>query len=203
MVSVRLSVRPGVDLGFRTSTDGQDQVLKSRSLDGRGGRRRRMADAIILFRCDQRSLRTYWWWSFLVGSRNRRWNDWDYVCVCVCCCRCCRYVLDMARVRHIVPDPFDDNLRLVIFSDLLYVERERKKERHSPNFANTSFHRYCGIWSDPRSLWVFILWCTETARVMVFVTSLFASVVLPSWLFCDQICKDFQKRNSRLWRRWS
>ncbi len=38
---------------------------------------------------------------------------------------------------------------------------------------------------------------------MVFVTSLFALVVLPSWLFCDQICKDFQKRNSRLWRRWS
>jgi hypothetical protein len=36
MVSVRLSVRPGVDLGFRTSMDGQDQVLKSRSLDGRG-----------------------------------------------------------------------------------------------------------------------------------------------------------------------
>jgi hypothetical protein len=44
-VSVRLSVRPGVDLGFRTLTDGQDQVLKSRSLDGRGGRRRRMAAA--------------------------------------------------------------------------------------------------------------------------------------------------------------
>jgi hypothetical protein len=36
--SVRLSVRSGADLGFRTSTDGQDQVLKSRSLDGRGGR---------------------------------------------------------------------------------------------------------------------------------------------------------------------
>ncbi|CAM6060653.1 unnamed protein product [Sphagnum tenellum] len=29
------------------------------------------------------------------------------------------YVLDMARVRHIVPDPSDDNLRLVIFSDLV------------------------------------------------------------------------------------
>jgi hypothetical protein len=40
------------------------------------------------------------------------------VCVCVCC-YCCRYVLDMARVRHIVPDPSDDNLRLVIFSDLV------------------------------------------------------------------------------------
>lgn len=25
----------------------------------------------------------------------------------------------MARVRHIVPDPSDDNLRLVIFSDLV------------------------------------------------------------------------------------
>jgi hypothetical protein len=36
-VSVCLSVRPTVDLGFKTSTDGQDQVLKSRSLDGRGG----------------------------------------------------------------------------------------------------------------------------------------------------------------------
>jgi hypothetical protein len=35
-----LSVRPGVDLDFRTSTDVQDQVLKSRSLDGRGGGRR-------------------------------------------------------------------------------------------------------------------------------------------------------------------
>ncbi len=34
-MSIRLSVRPGVDLGFRTSTDGQDQVLKLRSLDGR------------------------------------------------------------------------------------------------------------------------------------------------------------------------
>ncbi len=56
MVSVRLSVRPGVDLGFKTSTDGQDQVLKSRSLDGRGGGRRRMAAAIILSKCDQRSL---------------------------------------------------------------------------------------------------------------------------------------------------
>ncbi len=56
MVSVRLSVRPGVDLGFRTSTDGHDQVLKSRSLDGRGGGRRRMAVATILSRCDQRSL---------------------------------------------------------------------------------------------------------------------------------------------------
>ncbi len=54
MVSVHLSVRPGVDLGFRTSTDGQDQVLKSKSLDGRGGRRRRMATATILSRCDQR-----------------------------------------------------------------------------------------------------------------------------------------------------
>jgi hypothetical protein len=32
-----LSVRLTVDFGFRTSTDGQDQVLKSRSLDGRGG----------------------------------------------------------------------------------------------------------------------------------------------------------------------
>ncbi len=31
MVSVRLSIRPGVDLGFRTSTNGQDQVLKSKS----------------------------------------------------------------------------------------------------------------------------------------------------------------------------
>ncbi len=30
MVSVRLSVRPGADLGFRTSTNGQD-------LDGRTG----------------------------------------------------------------------------------------------------------------------------------------------------------------------
>jgi hypothetical protein len=38
------------------------------------------------------------------------------VCLFVCCCR---YVLDMARVRHIVPDPSDDNLRLVIFSDLV------------------------------------------------------------------------------------
>ncbi len=56
MVSIRLSVRPGADLGFRTSTDGQDQVLKSRSLDGRGQRRRRMAAATILSRCDQRSL---------------------------------------------------------------------------------------------------------------------------------------------------
>jgi len=36
MVSVRLSVRPDADLGFRTSMDGQDQVLKSRSLDGGG-----------------------------------------------------------------------------------------------------------------------------------------------------------------------
>jgi hypothetical protein len=60
--SIRLSVRPGVDLGFRTSTDGQDQVLKSRSLDGRGGRRRRMTAATISSRCDQRSLRAYWWW---------------------------------------------------------------------------------------------------------------------------------------------
>jgi hypothetical protein len=42
MVSVRLSVRPGADLDFKTSTDGQDQVLKSRSLDGRRGGRRRM-----------------------------------------------------------------------------------------------------------------------------------------------------------------
>ncbi len=49
MVSVRLSVRPGADLGFRTSMDGQDQVLKSRSLDGRGGRRRRMAAANMVF----------------------------------------------------------------------------------------------------------------------------------------------------------
>jgi hypothetical protein len=40
------------------------------------------------------------------------------LCLCVCC-YCCRYVLDMARVRHIVPDPSDDNLRLVIFSDLV------------------------------------------------------------------------------------
>ncbi len=66
MVSVRLFVRPGADLGFRTSTDGQDQVLKSRSLDGRGGQRRRMAAATILSRCDQRSLRAYWWW--IVGG---------------------------------------------------------------------------------------------------------------------------------------
>ncbi len=50
MVSVRLSVRPGADLDFRTSTNGQDQVLKSRSLDGRGGWRRRMTAATILFR---------------------------------------------------------------------------------------------------------------------------------------------------------
>jgi hypothetical protein len=32
MVSVRLSVCPGADLGFRISTDGQDQVLKLRFL---------------------------------------------------------------------------------------------------------------------------------------------------------------------------
>ncbi len=37
-MSVRPSVRPGADLGFRISTDGRDQVLKSRSLDGRGFR---------------------------------------------------------------------------------------------------------------------------------------------------------------------
>jgi len=62
MVSVRLSVRlSGADLGFKTSMDGQDQVLKSRSLDGRGGQRRQMAAATILSRCDQRSLRAYWW----------------------------------------------------------------------------------------------------------------------------------------------
>ncbi len=87
------------------------------------------------------------------------------LCLCVCC-YCCRYVLDMARVRHIVPDPSDDNLRLVIFSDLvtdicmllLLLEpefeciiepcsllRERERERDSPNFVSTSFHRYCGI----------------------------------------------------------
>ncbi len=36
-----LSVHPAADLGFRISTDGQDQVLKSRSLDGRGGGGRR------------------------------------------------------------------------------------------------------------------------------------------------------------------
>jgi hypothetical protein len=35
------------------------------------------------------------------------------------------------RVRHIVPDPSDDNLCLVIFSDLLSVERERERERFS------------------------------------------------------------------------
>jgi hypothetical protein len=31
ITTVCLSVRPGADLGFRTSTDEQDQVLKSRS----------------------------------------------------------------------------------------------------------------------------------------------------------------------------
>ncbi len=62
MVSVRPSVHPSADLGFKISTDGQDQVLKSRSLDGRGGRRQWMAAATILCRCDQRSLRAYWWW---------------------------------------------------------------------------------------------------------------------------------------------
>jgi hypothetical protein len=43
-----VSVRSGVDLDFRTSTDGQDQVLKSRSLDGRGGGRRMTAATITL-----------------------------------------------------------------------------------------------------------------------------------------------------------
>ncbi len=31
LVPVCVSMRPGVDLGFKTSTDGHDQVLKSRS----------------------------------------------------------------------------------------------------------------------------------------------------------------------------
>jgi hypothetical protein len=72
MVFVCLSVHPGADLGFRTSTDGQGQVLKSRSLDGRGGGRRRMAAAIILSRCDQRSLLASllvvncWWWGIYI-----------------------------------------------------------------------------------------------------------------------------------------
>jgi hypothetical protein len=72
MVSVHLFVRPGADLGFRTSTDKQDQVLKSRSLDGRGGRRRQMAAATILSRCDQRSLLASllvvncWWWGIYI-----------------------------------------------------------------------------------------------------------------------------------------
>jgi hypothetical protein len=69
--SVRLFVRPGADLGFRTSTDGQDQVLKSRSLDGRGGWRRRMVVTTILSRCDQQSLRAYWWWIVRAVSGHR------------------------------------------------------------------------------------------------------------------------------------
>jgi hypothetical protein len=56
---------------------------------------------------------------FLVGvGRGGEMIGIMSVCVCVCCC-CCRYVLDMPRVRHIVPDPSDGNLRLVIFSDLV------------------------------------------------------------------------------------
>jgi hypothetical protein len=44
ITTVCLSVRPGADLGFRTSTDGQDQVLKlgsagaDRAGAGQGGR---------------------------------------------------------------------------------------------------------------------------------------------------------------------
>jgi hypothetical protein len=72
MVFVRLSVRPNADLGFRTSTNGHDQVLKSRSLDGRGGGGRRMAAATILSRCDQWSLLASllvvncWWWGICI-----------------------------------------------------------------------------------------------------------------------------------------
>jgi hypothetical protein len=96
------------------------------------------------------------WWG--VGRRGEMIGIMR-VRVCVCCCR---YVLDMARVRHIVPDPSDDNLRLVIFSDLvtdicmllLLLEPEFEcrikpcsllRERDSPNFLSTSFHRCCGI----------------------------------------------------------
>jgi len=68
----------------------------------------------------------HFWWGVGIGGEMI-----GIMCVCVCCCRSCRYVLDMARVRHIVPDPFDDNLRLVIFSDLLYVERERERKTFS------------------------------------------------------------------------
>ncbi len=61
MVSIRMSVRPGADLGFGTSTDGQDQVLKSRSLDGRGGRRRRMAAAnMVSVRLSGQKLGSAW-----------------------------------------------------------------------------------------------------------------------------------------------
>ncbi len=46
MVSVRLFVRLGVDLGFKTSTDGQDQVLKSRFLKLHG-----VCPSVRPFRC--------------------------------------------------------------------------------------------------------------------------------------------------------
>jgi hypothetical protein len=71
-LSICPSVRPGADLGFRTSTYGQDQVLKSRSLDGRGGRQWQMAATTILSRCDQRSLLAsllvvnFWWWGIYI-----------------------------------------------------------------------------------------------------------------------------------------
>lgn len=133
----------------------------------------------------------------LVGSRKRRWDDWDYACVCVCVCvvvadMCWIWrewdILCLIHPMTICAWLFFQTLSLisVCCSSLLEPEFECRiepcsllRERDSPNFLSTSFHRCCGIWSDPTSLWVFILWCTETSRVMVFVTSLFALVVLP------------------------
>ncbi len=60
-LSVCLSVQVSILVSEPRRTD-RIRFLKSRSLDGRGGRRRRMAAATILSRCDQRNLRAYWWW---------------------------------------------------------------------------------------------------------------------------------------------